>query len=102
MLKPFPASEILILALLVPLFGCQAEEKLETVLAAPDRWLSYSGDYTGKRYSSLTQISKGNAATFHVDDRLGSVKPGLFADLIAVEGDPTRDIAAAADFIITL
>jgi imidazolonepropionase-like amidohydrolase len=38
--------------------------------------------------------TSGNAATFHVGDRLGSVKPGLFADLIAVEGDPTTDVAA--------
>jgi imidazolonepropionase-like amidohydrolase len=38
--------------------------------------------------------TSGNAATFHVGDRLGRVQPGLFADLIAVEGDPTKDIAA--------
>ena len=38
--------------------------------------------------------TSGNAATFHVGDRLGSVKPGLVADLIAAEGDPTKDIAA--------
>jgi imidazolonepropionase-like amidohydrolase len=38
--------------------------------------------------------TSGNAATFHVGDRLGSVKPGLFADVIAVDGDPTKDVAA--------
>jgi imidazolonepropionase-like amidohydrolase len=38
--------------------------------------------------------TSGNAATFHAGDRLGSVKPGLFADVIAVEGDPTKDIGA--------
>jgi imidazolonepropionase-like amidohydrolase len=45
--------------------------------------------------ADATRIAtSGNAATFHVDDRLGSVKPGLLADLIAVDGDPTMDIAA--------
>ena len=38
--------------------------------------------------------TSGNAAAFHAGDRIGSVKPGLSADLIAVEGDPTKDVAA--------
>src|SRR5512139_724320 len=31
-------------------------------LADPSRWLMYSGDYTSKRHSPLTQITPGNVA----------------------------------------
>jgi imidazolonepropionase-like amidohydrolase len=35
-----------------------------------------------------------NARLFHLEERLGTIRPGLLADLVAVDGDPTRDIAA--------
>jgi len=38
--------------------------------------------------------TSGNASHFRLNDRVGRVREGLLADLIAVEGDPTTDIAA--------
>jgi imidazolonepropionase-like amidohydrolase len=41
----------------------------------------------------LTAATAGNARIFRLSDR-GAIRPGLLADLVAVEGDPTRNIAA--------
>ena len=38
--------------------------------------------------------TSGNASTFHLETRVGRVREGLFADLIAVQGDPTTDVSA--------
>ncbi len=44
--------------------------------------------------AALRSATSGNAKTFRLDDRLGRIAPGMLADLVAVEGDPTGNIGA--------
>lgn len=51
-------------------------------------------EYGMSPLAALRTATSGNAKIFHLDDRLGRVAPGYVADLVAVEGDATRDIGA--------
>ena len=58
------------------------------------RELELMVDYGMSPAAALVAATSGNATYFRQGERIGRVKAGLFADLIAVEGDPSSNLKA--------
>ena len=58
------------------------------------RELEIMVDYGMTPAAALVAATSGNATYFRQAERIGRVKQGLFADLIAVEGDPSTAVKA--------
>src|SRR4051794_30010185 len=49
----------------------------------------------------MIAATSGNARILHLTDR-GAIRSGLLADLVAVEGDPTRDVSAVRNIRLVM
>lgn len=58
------------------------------------RELEMMRDYGMPALEVLAAATSVNARAFRIDDRVGSIRAGLSADLVAVQGDPSADIRA--------
>ncbi|MDQ2664377.1 MAG: amidohydrolase family protein [Gemmatimonadota bacterium] len=61
------------------------------------RELELMVDYGLSSLQTLRAATSTNARLLHMEDQIGSIRPGLLADLVAVRGDPIADIHAVRD-----
>ena len=66
------------------------------VFAHGENWreLELMVEYGMSPTAALRAATSVNARMLHLEEEIGSIRPGLAADLIAVDGDPTADISS--------
>ena len=85
-------------------FTCGARRRRDDSVSGSDvgvfahgdnaRELELMVDYGMSRATRSAARPRLTARVLHLDDQLGRVAQGLLADLVAVDGNPTRDISA--------
>ena len=58
------------------------------------REMELMGEYGMKPIDVLRSATSVNADVFKISNTVGRIKPGLFADILVVNGDPSADIHA--------
>ncbi len=59
-------------------------------------------DYGMKPLNVLRSATSVNADVFKIADKVGRIKPGLYADVIAVKGDPSTDIHKIRNVVLVM
>ena len=52
--------------------------------------------------AAITGATSLTAESMRMSDQIGAIAPGLQADLIAVRGDPTKDITALRNVVFVM
>ena len=66
------------------------------------RELEMMVDFGLPALQALRAATSVNARMLHMETQIGAVKPGLLADLVAVRGDPSKDIHAIRDVLLVM
>jgi imidazolonepropionase-like amidohydrolase len=59
-------------------------------------------DYGMSPLETLKSSTSVNADVFHISERVGRLRKGLLADIIAVEGNPTTQISAIRKILLVV
>jgi imidazolonepropionase-like amidohydrolase len=66
------------------------------------RELEMMNEYGMAPMAVLRSVTSINARVFHLDNELGAIRTGLLADLVVVEGDPSKNISDLRNVVLVM